>query len=474
MNLTGIGWRHAPEQVIFTCDPMAAGTESAPAVGSRSSTTASDGTQVASAAPLAHAAPQAAPVDAPAPAGAISAVDRRPAVLVVAPQPFYEDRGTPIAVLQVVQALSELGYRIDLLTFPTGGDAPVPVPGLRVIHAANPFGFRRVPIGLSGRKLLLDISLAWRLWRVSRNGSYRCVHALEEAAFPAIALGSRRGTPVIYDMQSSLPEQLASMPLFRWSPVAKLLSASERWLVRRASYVVTSGGLAQRVRRAAPGARVREWRYSSPIRTVSPGEVQALRAELGIGPDTPMVVYSGTFEPYQGLPELMAAIPQVLEAHPHTVFVLVGGRNDQAAALAAESAELLRRGSVRIVRRQPRERMPAFLAAADVLVSSRAFGANLPLKIFDYLAAGRPIVATDIPAHRAALDASCAVLVQPTSGAIAEGITHVLDNPAEAARLAQAAARYADEHLTWRSFVESVGELYAEVESERSPADPDN
>ena len=251
--------------------------------------------------------------------------------------------------------------------------------------------------------------------------------------------------------------------MLRSPPVAEPAEHDSRWL-----------NLAAMIQRfesdEVPGARVREWRYSSPVREVPPAEAQALRAELGIGPDTPMVVYSGTFEPYQGLPELMAAIPQVLDAHPHTVFVLVGGRNDQAAALAADSSELLRRGSVRILRRQPRERMPAFLAAADVLVSSRAFGANLPLKVFDYLAAGRPIVATDIPAHRAALDGSCAVLVPPTAASLAAGISRVLSDPVESARLSAAASRYADAHLSWRSFVESVGELYAEVESERSPA----
>jgi hypothetical protein len=42
----------------------------------------------------------------------------RPRVLFVAPQPFYEDRGTPIAVRQVLQALGQLGYAVDLLTYP--------------------------------------------------------------------------------------------------------------------------------------------------------------------------------------------------------------------------------------------------------------------------------------------------------------------------------------------------------------------
>src|SRR5262245_12832040 len=47
-------------------------------------------------------------------------------VLVVAPQPFYEDRGTPIAVRQVVEALSHLGRSIDVLTYPVGRSVEIP------------------------------------------------------------------------------------------------------------------------------------------------------------------------------------------------------------------------------------------------------------------------------------------------------------------------------------------------------------
>ena len=61
-----------------------------------------------------------------------------------------------------------------------------------------------------------------------------------------------------------------------------------------------------------------------------------------------------------------------------------------------------------VLPRQPRCRMAAFTELASVLVSPRSHGSNFPLKIFDYLAAGKPIVATDVPAHRAVLDNSLA------------------------------------------------------------------
>src|SRR5262249_6631852 len=84
-------------------------------------------------------------------------------ILVVAPQPFYEDRGTPIAVYSVLQALGQLHYQVDLLTYPVG--RPVDILGLTIIRAPNPFGIRRVPVGFSIRKLLLDFTLVVTMWR---------------------------------------------------------------------------------------------------------------------------------------------------------------------------------------------------------------------------------------------------------------------------------------------------------------------
>jgi hypothetical protein len=122
--------------------------------------------------------------------GGVSEVPGR-RILVVAPQPFYEDRGTPIAVRQVLQALGELGRSVDLLTFPIGND--IGIPGLRILRSANPFGFQRVPIGLSLRKVILDVPLVWALRRLVDPARYSCIHAVEEAAFPAAVPGLRPG-----------------------------------------------------------------------------------------------------------------------------------------------------------------------------------------------------------------------------------------------------------------------------------------
>jgi glycosyltransferase involved in cell wall biosynthesis len=118
-----------------------------------------------------------------------------------------------------------------------------------------------------------------------------------------------------------------------------------------------------------------------------------------------------------------------------------------------------------VLPRQPRGRIAAFTELASILVSSRNHGGNFPLKIFDYLAAGKPIVATDVPAHRAVLDDSLALLVCPSADAMAEGLIKVLRDRELADRLAAAAAAYARQHLAWSNFVHAVGEIYGRAQA---------
>lgn len=412
-----------------------------------------------SAAGLSLRLPGAVPAPSLARRRAFGESERR--VLVVAPEPFYEDRGTPIAVRSVLQALSELQYRVDLLTYPVG--QPVFIPRVRVLRLPNLFGLRHVPVGLSVRKLLLDATLVPALWWRLRRERYCCVHAVEEAAFPAVVLAHRRRVPVIYDMQSSLPEQMVKFPAFRGWRVQRLLRRCEAWLLRRADAVVSSTGLLHRVSETAPGKLAQEWHFPSLPAARRRGMGTALRAELGISSHVPVVVYAGTFEPYQGLAMLLASIPRVLASVPEAVFVLVGGDRHSLEHMAQDAARLQLNGAVRLVGRRPRAEMPAYLAMADLLVSPRVYGDNLPLKVFDYLAAGRPIVATDLPAHRSLLDETRAVLVLPSAEGLAQGMVSLLTEPQRAARLAIAAHAYADSNLGWNRFLEAVKAVYEEV-----------
>jgi glycosyltransferase involved in cell wall biosynthesis len=140
--------------------------------------------------------------------------------------------------------------------------------------------------------------------------------------------------------------------------------------------------------------------------------------------------------------------------------MLVGMEASSDMALTRSWNTLLGQGVLRFVPRQPKDKIFRFLAMADVVVSPRASGSNIALKIFDYLAAGKPIVAADSPAHRALLNEERAVLIQNTPEELSRAIVRLLQDPNESRRLGESAKAYAQKYLSRSAFTSRVAELY--------------
>lgn len=390
-----------------------------------------------------------------------------PRVLVVAPQPFYTDRGTPIATRYLIEALLELDYQVDVLTYPVG--EPLGIPGVDVARLPNPLGVSRVPIGFSWRKCWLDSFLFRGIARALEAREYACVSASEESAFVAALVAPRYGVPVLYDMQSSLAEQLGHVGPFRNGVSRTLLRVCERWLLDNVDLVMASAGLAERVRNASPKAVVREWQYPGLEECATQDEIDGLRAELGLEAGQRVVLYGGNFAEYQGVGSLIEAMDTVLSSVPDAVLVLVGAGSDRDLADARRLTARLPEVSVRVLARQQRTEMRLYFGLADVLVSPRRYGENLPLKVLDYMAACRAIVATDIPAHRTVLTEDRAVLVAPDSRSLACGITSLLGDEERRRRLSGSARAFAEERFGWIRYVHSVREAFSQLAGDGLP-----
>jgi glycosyltransferase involved in cell wall biosynthesis len=388
-------------------------------------------------------------------------------ILIVAPEPFYEDRGTPIALRLLLEALSSRGEEVDLLTYPMG--EPVDLPGLRTFRVGTHLPIRKVPIGFSFRKVVLDLLLIPAIVKLSLRGNYRCIHAVEEAAFLGVWLRPLHKLPVIYDMASCLPEQLMKHFFFRMSAVQKLLRFFERRLIRNIDRVVCSGGLREYVLRICPNATIDEWCFPGNRVEVSSEEAQRFREKLEIAAGSQVVVYTGNFEPYQGISKLLDAIPKVLLELPNTVFLLVGIDDSCDSNMREQADGLLKEGAVRLIPRRPKAEVYRYLSVADVVVSPREFGSNVALKVFDYMAAGKPIVATDSKAHRAVLNDDRALLVGLGTKDLSDAIIRLLKNRDMANRLGESARAYAQENLSWNAFVDRVGRLYRLGEDQEGP-----
>jgi glycosyltransferase involved in cell wall biosynthesis len=379
-------------------------------------------------------------------------------ILFLAPQPFFEVRGTPLAVLAMVRALAGLGHKVDLLTYPRGEDVAV----AGVAHRRSlPLPVGRVRPGPSLAKLALDVPFMAEAWWRMATGRYDVVHAVEEAAHLAAPVARLLRVPLVVDVDSSIPDQLRRSGFAARGPLPWAARRLEGHALRHAAAVITvCGSLTDGVRAQAPRARV--FQVEDPplvdAASLDPAAAAGLRRSLGIGPG-PVVLYSGNLEPYQGVDVLLQAAAEVPEAW----FVLMGGEPSQIEALKAGA----RAGATRTVfagQRPPAE-LASFLALADVLVSPRLRGENTPFKVYTYMASGKPLVATRLPTHTQVMDESMAFLVEPTAAGLAGGIRAVLADPVEAAQRAARGRAVVEREYSPRRYAEKVALAYAAVEA---------
>jgi glycosyltransferase involved in cell wall biosynthesis len=358
----------------------------------------------------------------------------------------------------MVRALGDLGHTVDLLTYPQG--EPVSVPGVRQLRSLSlPVG--RVRPGPSLAKLALDVPFMLEAWTRMAFGKYDVVHAVEEAAHLAAPVARLLKVPLVMDVDSSIPDQLRYTGFATRGPLLWAAERLETSALRSARTVVTvCTSLTEGVRGRAPAAEVFQIEDPPLVDASAPppaAEVAILRTALGIGRG-PVVLYSGNFEPYQGVP-LLADAAALL---PELWFVFMGGDTDAVAAIRAQVAAAGAAARCIFTGTRPPTELPAFLALADVLVSPRIHGANTPFKVYSYMASGKPLVATRIPTHTQLLDDTLAILVTPDAEAVAAGIRQALTDP-QARKRAQHARELLEREYSPRRFREKVARAYAGI-----------
>jgi glycosyltransferase involved in cell wall biosynthesis len=374
-------------------------------------------------------------------------------ILMIAPEPFFEPRGTPFSEYHRIRALLELGHTVDLVTYPFGRD--VSLPGLRVFRCLRPPFVHEVRIGPSLAKVPLDLTLTLAAVRRAMSERYDVVHSHEEGSFIGIVLAAMLRVPHLYDMHSSLPQQLTNFAFSKSRLLHGAFSFMERLVIRRSkAVIVICQHLEDTVRSiepAVPTVLIENAPGSGD--TAAEGAGADLRQDLGIPSGVPVVLYTGTFEAYQCLDLLFAAARQVLTQRPETRFVLAGGRPDQVEQARAAAAREGLGDAVIFAGQRPAEEIPLFLDAADVLVSPRSSGTNTPLKIYQYLRSGRPIVATRLLTHTQVLDDQVSILTPATPEGFAAGILAAIDDPDTARAIGCRARQLAETKYSYEAYL---------------------
>ncbi|MDH4197166.1 MAG: glycosyltransferase, partial [Candidatus Aminicenantes bacterium] len=263
-----------------------------------------------------------------------------------------------------------------------------------------------------------------------------------------------------------LPQQLDNFKFSRSRLLKRLFVRMERLILRTShAVIVICQDLLDTVRREGFGEKavLVENVLDFPAANVTPEEAAEVRRQVAPGGER-VILYAGNLGPYQGIELLLEAFARVREK---AILLLVGGSGEDLERMKTRAAEQGLGGRVVFWERVAPQRVPLFIAIADVLVSPRLTGTNTPLKVYSYLKSGKPVVATNLYTHTQVLNERISVLVEPTAEGLAGGLTMALTSPEAQAR-ARAARDLADREYTFPAYLERMNRcLRTALENQR-------
>jgi glycosyltransferase involved in cell wall biosynthesis len=378
----------------------------------------------------------------------------------MASQPFFQWRGSSIRVGFDVRALAALGYEVDLLVLPVGLEPSIP--GVRIVRVPNVFGVKDVPIGPSIVKALFDLVIfckgLWMAW----GGRYAVIHGVEDAAAVGVFIAGLTGSRLVFEKHSDPSSYRKG--LIR-NVIMRVYAAVERFVIRHADAVIGTGpGLVRQIVSVAHGKPVFHiFDIPSSLDEPSDAGAAAVRDRLGMRPGELLVTYVGSFSVYQGIDVLFAAIPRVVRQMPDVRVLVIGGSPTDIAERRQQLANTHSEDRVVFAGKVDPDRLPDYLRASDILLSPRQSGVNTPLKILDYLKAGRAIVATNVESNRLLLTKDLALLTAPDAAAFGDGIITLAGDPGLREALGSRGRQLMTEHYTYAEFQKQMAACYAKV-----------
>ncbi len=269
----------------------------------------------------------------------------------------------------------------------------------------------------------------------------------------------RTGTPLVVEVN-----ELAGYERVRDQKLVALAKDAERYAFERARLIVTvSDFLTERVK-AAVGGRVpvatipngvtRDWLAAD----TPEGDREILRRSLGLS-DRRVVCFVGHLSHWHDFPRLLQTLKEVRAAVPNAVLLLVGEGRERAAILE-QARELGLGDAVQLVGAVPHGQVRRYIEIADAAVIPHSNQYRSPIKMFEYMGAGKPVVAPGTPPIRSVIEhARDGLLFHPGGAGFSEALTAALSDPERARALGRAAREKIAQRYTWDAHARQILEL---------------
>lgn len=383
-------------------------------------------------------------------------------IAIVAACPFPLARGTPVRILRLAEAQAAMGHDVHVFTYHLGSG---PVAGGVTIHRIDPVpGYTKLTPGPTYGKLFrVDPKLLALTRRQLRASSFDVIHAHHYEGLLVASL-ARRGLriPIVYDAHTLLMNELPTYPLGLPYGVKRAISIGlDRWLPSLADHTVcVSQNISDRL---TTDAGIAASKVSVMANGVESDHFDpAPFADLPRGPGK-RVMFTGNLAAYQGVDYLLKAFAQVVPRVPEARLVI--GTDDTFSAYESLAGELGIRDRIDMVASPKFAELPGLIASADVAVNPRVDCDGIPVKLLNYMAAGRAVVSFAGSAPGVVHGETGWLAPSGDVAAMAEGIVTLLSDPGRSAAMGAAARRYVEANSRWSRVAERCDTLYRQLMS---------
>lgn len=331
-------------------------------------------------------------------------------VLMIAPTPFFADRGTHIRILEEALALRRRGHEVTIATYHIGSDLPEDVSaGIDVRRIRRLlFWYKKLEAGPDWQKIVLDLMLIRKTFFLARTWHPDIIHGhLHEGVLIGWIVKRClfwRKMKLVADFHGSLTREMVSHDYLGGGLLKTVFGWIERTIDNQGDAAVASSWSnaeeISRIRRkgavetALDGARI--------IPPLSAEERTLAREKYGIPSDATVAVYTGAFIANKGIKSLVAAIPTVLARDPDIFFVLAGFPRNELDPLLEEYGIRTR---VKVISPLPYFGIGEILGMSDVALDpKRDDTGQASGKMLQYMGAGLPVACFDTVNNRKYLD----------------------------------------------------------------------
>lgn len=387
----------------------------------------------------------------------------------VAACPFPSPQGSQVFVGGMCRGLVRRGHEVHLLTYGQGEN--VAIDGVTHERIRRLPGDDAMRSGPTVVKPLLDLLMVSRLATMARRRRFDVLHchnyegALVGTAVRMLTARSTDELPVVYHSHNMMSDELPSYftGTLTKSVAARLGDVLDRTVPRSADHCIA---LCEHTAAELIRFGVGRQRLSVvPPAVDDPGPSGSrddARRRLGLDPNSAIVTYAGNLDRYQNLSLLVGALRTVLDRTRHDLRLLVGAHHADASFDALVRAAGLE-SRVTMVLADDFKPVWRCIEAADVVVMPRRLGSGFPVKLVNYLAAGRAIVTAGCGAKAIRDGVDGVVVADDDPDALAAAIGAVLDARDLRERLEAEARRTYLSSFTWEAVLPAIEDVYERV-----------